>query len=269
MRSILDFFIRKSHAFLFVLLEGLALTLLFCLNDSQKAAYLSSAGIVSGRLLEISSSIVNYFSLKGQNRELAIENAWLKSRLSALESEVGNERLALLTTDKVVAARVIDNSIRRDDNFITINKGTDDGIREGMGVSSPAGAVGVVRVAGRHYSIVLPILNSKSSLSCKVLGSDSFGFLEWHGGNPCKAELLDVPYHAQVSMGDTIVTSGYSAVFPENVMVGTVSSVVERRSEYTLKITLDLAVDFSDLGWVYVYLRNEPAELPELRKELK
>ena len=123
-------------------------------------------------------------------------------------------------------------------------------------------------VAGRHYSIVLPILNSKSSISCKVKGSDSFGFLEWRGGDPCRAELLDVPYHAQISQGDTIVTSGYSAVFPQNVMVGTVSSIEERRSEYTLKVVLDLAVDFSDLGWVYVYVQAESPELKELRKSV-
>lgn len=268
MRSILDFIIRKSHTFLFVLLEGLALTLLFCLNDSQKAAYLSSAGLISGRLLDISASVSGYFSLKGENEKLAVENAWLKSRLNALESEIEEEKLASLSTDKVVAARVIDNSIRRDNNFITINKGTENGVREGMGVSSPSGAVGVVLVAGRHYSIVLPILNSKSSISCKVKGSDSFGFLEWRGGDPCRAELLDVPYHAQISQGDTIVTSGYSAVFPQNVMVGTVSSIEERRSEYTLKVVLDLAVDFSDLGWVYVYVQAESPELKELRKSV-
>jgi len=268
-RSILDFFIRKSFTFLFVLLEGLALTLLFCLNDSQKTAFLSSAGLVSGRLLEISSSVTGYFSLKRQNQELAVENAWMKSRLDALQTQVSEDVLATLSTEKIVAARVIDNSIRRDNNFITINKGLDDGVREGMGVSSPLGAVGVVKVAGHHYSIVLPILNGKSSFSCKVKGSDSFGFLEWKGGDPCKANLVDVPYHAQISQGDTIVTSGFSSVFPENVIVGTVSSVEQRRSEYTLKVLLDLAVDFSDLGWVYVYLQDDPEELKELRNELK
>lgn len=269
MRSILDFFIRKSHTFLFVFLEGLALMLLFCLNDSQRAAYMTSAGLVSGRLLEMSSAVTNYFSLKNQNEKLAAENAWLKSRLSAMESEIAEEKIASLATEKVVAARVVDNSIRHDNNYITINKGTADGIREGMGVSSPDGAVGVVRTAGRHYSIVLPILNTGSSISCKVYGADSFGFLEWRGGDPCKAELLDVPYHAHISEGDTIVTSGFSAVFPENVMVGTVNSIEQRTSEYTLKVILDLAVDFSDLGWVYVYVQNESPELDELRKGLK
>jgi len=128
--------------------------------------------------------------------------------------------------------------------------------------------VGVVMAAGRRYSVIMPILNGNTSISCKVKGSDSFGFLEWNGGDPYCAQIKDMPYHAAVAIGDTIVTTGFSSVFPENVPVGTVAGVEHSRNGYTLKVKVNLAVDMSDLKWVYIHRETADEEIDELYEQI-
>ena len=115
----------------------------------------------------------------------------------------------------------------------------------------------------------MPILNGNTSISSKIKGTDNFGFLEWQGGDPYTAQLKDVPYHSKVEVGDTVVTTGFSSVFPENITVGTVSDVQRSSNGYTLKILVSLAVDFSDLGWVYIHSKTVDPEIIELQKQLK
>ncbi|MGX8689274.1 MAG: rod shape-determining protein MreC [Bacteroidaceae bacterium] len=268
MRSLLDFIVRHSYVFLFILLETLSLVLLFGFNSRQNEWYLTSAGTVSGSLLEWRSGVDQYFGLKKENARLVDENARLRSLLYEFTDSQSVEIGAALSTDGVVAARVIDNSVRKDDNYITINKGSRDGLAQGMGVYSPDGVVGVVMVAGRRYSIVMPVLNGNTSISCKVKGSDSFGFLEWHGGDPYTAQLRDMPYHSAVEVGDTIVTTGFSSVFPQDILVGKVTSVEHAKNGYTLRVGVKLAVDMSDLGWVYVHSQALDAEIDELYKQI-
>ena len=266
MRSLLDFIVKKAHAFLFILLEALSLLLLFGLNDRQKLAFMTSANRLSGTLLEWRSEVEGYIGLKGENRRLLKENAYLRERLlslsDSLELDMVSREEGLFTI-----ARVIDNSVRKDDNFITIDKGRSDGVDQGMGVFDSRGVIGVVGVAGSHYSVVLPVLNSKSSISCKVSGSSSLGFLEWRGGDPYRATVNDMPYNSVVSAGDTIVTSGYSSAFPENIPVGTVEKVEQQRMSYTLTLTVSLFVDMSDLRWVYVNTMRPDPELDELQRQ--
>ena len=152
---------------------------------------------------------------------------------------------------------------------ITLNRGSKDGIAQGMGVYDSNGAVGVIMLTGKHYSIVLPVINGKSSISCKIKGDNSFGFLEWSGGDASKAELRDLPYYATVNVGDTIVTSGYSKIFPEGINVGVVSDVQQITSGYTLKVSVRLAADLSNLGWVYINTTQADDELKQLWKEIE
>ncbi len=264
MRSLLDFLVRHAHVFLFIFLETLSLILLFGLNDNQRIAFLTSANRLSGTFFEWRADAESYLGLKGENERLLKENALLRERLLSLSDSLELERVKMLSDEVFVLARVIDNSVRKDDNYITIDKGRSDGVVQGMGVFDSRGVVGVVNMAGSHYSVVLPVLNSRSSISCKVVGSQSIGFLEWRGGDPYSAILVDVPYHTAVSAGDTIVTSGFSSAFPENIPVGTVRSVEQHRMSYTLKVSVDLFVDMSDLRWVYVNSRKSDPELEEL-----
>ena len=268
MRSLLDFIVKHSYVFLFILLEILSLVLLFGFNDRQKEAFLTSANTMSGTLLEWRSGVDQFFSIRKENARLVQENTRLRDMLYELTDSQYVDQERSLSSSRVVAARVVDNSIRKDDNYLTINKGRRDGISAGMGVYSPDGVVGVVMVTGKRYSIVLPVLNGSSSISCKKKGSDSFGFLEWSGGDPYVAQLKDMPYHSAVEIGDTIVTTGFSSVFPENVPVGTVAGVERSKNGYTLKIKVNLACDLSDLGWVYVHTQTSDEEISELNEQI-
>lgn len=268
MRSLLDFIVRHSHVFLFILLEAVSLVLLFGFNDRQKLAFMTSANSISGTMFDWRAGMESYFSLKKENEMLVAENSRLHGRLLELADSAVAYQAALLGNGTVMAARVIDNSVRKDDNYITINRGSTDGVGKGMGVYGSTGVVGVVMLSGRHNSIVLPVLNGKSSISCKVKGGGSFGFLEWKGGDPYHAVLTDIPYHSDVKAGDTIVTSGYSSVFPEGIPVGYVDAVEPSANGYWLKVSVLLAADMGNLGWVYVYARRPDPELEELKESI-
>jgi rod shape-determining protein MreC len=174
-----------------------------------------------------------------------------------------------MSRDGVIAARVIDNSVRKDDNYMTVNKGSNDGVGKGMGVYNSTGVIGVIMASGKSYSVVMPILNGNTSISSKIKGTDNFGFLEWSGGDPYTAQLKDVPYHSNVEVGDTVVTTGFSSVFPENITIGTVADVQRLSNGYTLKILVSLAVDMSDLGWVYIHSKTVDPEIIDLQQQLK
>lgn len=269
MRSLLDFIVKHSYVFLFILLETLSLVLLFGFNDRQKEAYMTSANIVSGTLFEWRSGVAQYFGLHKENAVLVQENSRLRDLLYELTDSQYVETAKALSDERTIAARVIDNSVRFDDNYITIDKGSRDGVVKGMGVYNPDGVVGVVMAAGRRYSIIMPVLNGNTSISCKIKGTESFGFLEWNGGDPYIAQIVDMPYHSAVEQGDTIVTTGFSSVFPENIPVGTVACVEHSRNGYTLKVQVRLSVDMSDLGWVYVHSLTQDPEIDELYREIK
>jgi rod shape-determining protein MreC len=267
-RSLLDFIVRHSYVFLFILLETLSLVLLFGFNDRQNEAFMTSANVMSGTLLEWRTGVEQYFGLRKENAGLMEENARLRSMLYELTDSQYVETERALSSEGVIVARVIDNSVRKDDNYITIDKGKRDGIAPGMGVYSSDGVVGSVMVAGNRYSIIMPVLNGNTSISCKIKGSESFGFLEWQGGDPYIAQVKDMPYHSAVRKGDTIVTTGFSSVFPEGIPVGAVTNVERSSNGYTLKISTRLAVDMSDLRWVYVHLRTADAEIDGLYNQI-
>ena len=267
MRSLLDFLIRHSYVFLFIVLETLSLLLLFGFNDRQNEAFLTSANSISGTVYKWRSEVGQYFGLRRENERLAQENASLRSMLYEYTDSICLETERAMSSQGVVAARVIENSVRKDDNYMTIDKGRRDGIAQGMGVFNSQGVIGVIMVTGKRYSVVMPVLNSRTSISCKKLGSDSFGFLEWSGGDPYKAHVKDMPYHTAIAVGDTIVTTGFSSVFPENIPIGTVSEVERMKNGYTLRVEVDLAVDMADLGWVYINTVTRDDEIDGLYEQ--
>lgn len=270
MRSLLDFLVRHVSAFLFILLEGLSLFLLFGMDDSRSLSFMTSAGNLSGGILSVRTSIGSYFSLKDENARLVNENAMLHDIVEQMWNDsIASYRSAASAPEFNVLARVIDNSVRKDDNFITIDRGKVDGIEDGMGVYDSKGVVGVVMITGERNSIVLPVLNSRTSISCKVGGTANFGFLEWDGGSPYMAVLKDIPYQSQVNRGDTVITSGFSQAFPENTVAGFVERVEHRQNDHTLDISVRLAADMTDLDWVYVHTRKDDPELEELDGLLK
>ena len=266
MRNLLNFLIKYNYWFLFLLLEVASFILLFRFNHYQQSVYFTSANGVAGKVYEISGGITSYFHLKTANEDLLDRNMWLEQRLFFLENvlkEKGLDSARLYSMERlapteyqIFKANVIKNSLNKADNYITLDRGTTEGIRPEMGVVDANGVVGIVYKTSPHYSLVIPLLNSKSSISCKIVGSDYFGYLKWEGGNSRFAYLKDLPRHAEFNLGDTVVTSGYSTVFPEGVMVGTVDDMSDSHDGLSYLLKIKLATDFGKVSNVRVISRN-------------
>ncbi len=270
MRNLLNFLIKYNYWFLFLLLEVASFILLFRFNHYQQSVYFTSANGVAGKVYELSGGITSYFHLKTVNEDLLDRNMWLEQRLSFLENvlkEKGLDSARLYSMERlapteyqVFKANVIKNSLNKADNYITLDRGTTEGIRPEMGVVDANGVVGIVYKTSPHYSLVIPLLNSKSSISSKIVGSDYFGYLKWEGGDSRFAYLKDLPRHAEFNLGDTVVTSGYSTVFPEGVMVGTVDDMSDSHDGLSYLLKIKLATDFGKLSNVRVISRTGQAE---------
>ena len=218
MQGLLDFLKRYSHLFLFALLEGAGLLLLFRFNFYQGSVWFTSANALSGAIMEWEADILSYASLGERNKALMERNIVLEKRVAALShllEDAGHDSTAteirqaeLLTGFDMIPAEVVDNSITRHDNYLTINKGLADGVRPEMGVVCGTGAVGIVYQASAHYAIVMPLLNSKSNVSCRLRGTGYFGYLHWEGGHPLYATLGDIPRHARIRKGMAVETRG-------------------------------------------------------------
>lgn len=266
MRNLLNFLIKYNYWFLFLLLEVASFILLFRFNHYQQSVYFTSANGVAGKVYEISGGITSYFHLKTANEDLLDRNMWLEQRLSFLENvlkEKGLDSARLYSMERlapmeyqIFKANVIKNSLNKADNYITLDRGATEGIRPEMGVVDANGVVGIVYKTSPHYSLVIPLLNSKSSISCKIVGSDYFGYLKWEEGDSRFAYLKDLPRHAEFNLGDTVVTSGYSTVFPEGVMVGTVDDMSDSHDGLSYLLKIKLATDFGKVSNVRVISRN-------------
>lgn len=170
------------------------------------------------------------------------------------------------TDYEIFKARVINNSLNQVDNYITLDKGSKDGIRPEMGVVDGNGVVGIVYDTSPHYSVVISILNSKSSISCKIVGSEYFGYLKWEHGDSQYAYLKDLPRHAEFNLGDTVVTSGYSTVFPEGIVVGTVDDMSDSNDGLSYLLKVKLATNFGKVSDVRVIAKTGQEEQKEIEQ---
>ena len=277
MRNLLNFLLKYNHWFLFILLEVISFVLLFRFNHYQHSVNFSSANAVAGKVYEVSGGITSYFHFKSVNDDLLERIMDLEQQIHNLEDALGrhlsdstelNRIRNLPNTDyQVFKARVINNSLNLVDNYITLNRGSKDGIRPEMGVVDGNGVVGIVYDTSSHYSRVISVLNSKSSNSCKIVGSEYFGYLKWEYGDSRYAYLKDLPRHAEFNLGDTVVTSGYSTVFPEGIMIGTVDDMADSNDGLSYLLNVKLATDFGKVSEVRVIARTGQHEQKELEQK--
>ncbi|WP_431433504.1 rod shape-determining protein MreC [Bacteroides hominis] len=277
MRNLLNFLLKYNHWFLFILLEVISFVLLFRFNHYQHSVYFSSANVVAGKVYEVSGGITSYFHLKSVNEDLLDRIMELEQQNSNLENalvkhlsdstELNSIRNLSDTDYEIFKARVINNSLNLVDNYITLNRGSKDGIRPEMGVVDGNGVVGIVYETSSHYSRVISVLNSKSSISCKIVGSEYFGYLKWEYGDSRYAYLKDLPRHAEFNLGDTVVTSGYSTVFPEGIMIGTVDDMADSNDGLSYLLKVKLATDFGKVSEVRVIARTGQREQKELEQK--
>ena len=274
MRNLLNFLLKYNYWLLFILLEVICFVLLFRFNNYQQSVFFTSANVVAGKVYEVSGGISSYFHLKSVNEALLDRYMALEQHITNLENRLKDYRIDSITMNsiryleqadyKIFKAHVIRNSLNQADNYITLDKGTSSGIRPEMGVVDGNGVVGIVYKTSPSYSLVISVLNSKSSISCKIIGSEYFGYLKWEYGDSRYAYLKDLPRHAEFNLGDTVVTSGYSTVFPAGVMVGTVDDMSDSNDGLYYLLKIKLATDFGKLGNVRVISRSGQGEQREL-----
>ncbi|WP_277640031.1 rod shape-determining protein MreC [Bacteroides graminisolvens] len=279
MRNLLNFLIKYNYWFVFLLLEIASLVMLFRFNNYQQSVYFTSANAISGKVYEISGGIMSYFYLKSANETLLERNTILERQLTFLRNALKDRnvdsleinRLAELSSNqyKTIPAHVINNSLNLVNNYLTLDKGKSDGILPEMGVIGEEGVVGIVYMASEHYSVVISALNSKSNISCKIKNSDYFGYLKWEHGDSRYAYLKDLPRHAEFNLGDTIITSGYSTVFPEGVMVGTVDDMADSNDGLSYLLKVKLATNFGKISNVRVITDVQRIEQEELELKTK
>lgn len=253
---------------LFLLLMIISISLTIQSHSYHKSKVISSANFLSGGVYEKMNNIEEYFNLKIQNDELAKENARLKSILFNLKdsTKIPYDTISGVKQINLITAKVIKNSYSIHENYLTLNKGAKDGLKQDMGVINSLGIVGVVETTSKNYATVLSILNVKSPINAKVKKSGHFGSLIWNGKNTGFVQLTDVPRLATVKKGDTIVTGGQSTIFPENINIGTIEKTYIDNETNLYVLEVRLFNDMTSLGYVYVIKNKDTEEIKKLEE---
>lgn len=274
MRNLLNFILRHYFFFLFVALQVVAFALIFQNHFYQRSAFVNSSNYLAGNVYGVRNNISQYFNLRNINEQLARENT------SILENSPGS----FLTTDQqiftfndtvykkqfsYINARVINNSVKNRNNYITLNKGRMHGIKPDMGIINSNGVIGIVKVVSDNFSSVISFLHSDIQVSAKIAKNDHLGTVLWEGYDYRKASMLYVPPHVELSVGDSIITSGFSQIFPEGILIGTISDFEIRRGDNFFTIGIDLATDFNNLNYVSVVRNIYSNELQQLEAAAK
>ena len=274
MRNLLEFLSKYYHWLLFAVLEVISFVLLFQFNSYQGSVWFTSANAVVGKLYELESSVESFFSLTKVNKDLTLRNFYLErqvNQLSRLYYDLTKDttiaernELEFLSRYKLIPAKVVSNSVDRNDNLMTIDRGSKDGVEKDMGVACGNGVVGVVYLVSDHYSIVMPVLNYHSRISCAIRRRGYFGYLKWQGGDANIAYVEDVPRHAKFKRGDWVETSGYSSIFPPGVLVGKIIEVYNSRDGLSYRLKVQLTTDFGNVRDVCVISDKGIAERTRL-----
>ena len=271
MRNLLDFLYKFHHWLVFVLLEVVSVVLLFKYNSYQNSVWFTSAKAVAGKVYEMESKLTSYMAMRELNEQLTLRNIYQERQLDQLRrlyaeatkdtTAAEREELAFLSNYQLIPAKVVENSIHKAENLITIDKGRKDGVEPDMGVACGNGVVGVVYLVSDHYSVVISALNAASSrISCSIRNRGYFGYLHWYGGDPSVAYVEDVPRHAKFNLGEWMVTSGFSSIFPSGVQVGKIEQVYNSSDGLSYKLKVRLSTDFGNLRDVVVISDKSIAE---------
>lgn len=273
MQQIFNFIFKNSYRLLFLLLLGISLSLTIQSHSFHKSKVISSANFLTGGVYAQLNSINEYFNLRTHNEDLAKENARLKqllfNRIDSIQPSDFDSIKGVKKTE-VVIAKVIHNSYNSPENYLTLDAGSNQGLKTDMGVVNDLGIVGIIEKTSPKYATVLSVLNVKSKINAKFKKSNHFGSLIWNGKNTGFAQLIDVPrLAASVRKGDTIVTGAQSFIFPENVGIGTVHKIYTDNQTNYYTIDVKLFNDMTNLGHVYIIKNKERKEVIQLETETK
>lgn len=281
-------FLSRNYFFLlFLIIETACFILIFNFNNYQKVRFLNSSNRIFAGIYDTYNSVSSYFQLKQANSELTEQITQLQNQLQKYElntlAEVSdslindssqilsNESQGITLSDTLaflyIPAKVINNSVNKQFNYITLDKGRNDGIEADMGIIGPGGVVGIITNVSNHYSTGPTILNTKWKVSAKIKKNDYFGSLSWEGNNPMIAQLNEIPYHVNLSIGDTIVTSGYSSVFPEGILIGYIEDFNHESGDNFYEIDIRLSTNFQTLSHVEVIKNYNINEITSIQED--
>jgi len=269
----LIYFIRKYKYFLlFILLQILAFNFTIQHHSYHQSKFVNSANFISGGFYNKINSINEYFYLKTENQLLNEENVELKNLLAKI-SLPSNDSLYSKTDTlhkiqkyNYTVAKVINNNYSKRNNVLTINKGSNKGLVSELGVINSKGIIGVVKNVSNNYATILSILNSSSRINVKLKNGNHFGSLIWNGEDYALVQIIDIPRQAKLKKGDTIITGGKSALFPEGINVGTVDDIIIKNHQYQ-KINVRLFNDMSAIGQVQIVKNLHKEELLTLEEK--
>ncbi len=277
MQQIINFLIRNKHFLLFAFLLILSIVFTVQSHSYHRSKVVNSANFFTGGIFKSVSSFQDYFKLKTYNKQLLEENARLRT---FLENYVDDSEVILNLTEttspipvdsllkyKYIPAEVLNNNYAKVDNFITLLGGRKDSIVPDLGVITSKGIVGVVDTSSENYSTVLSILNSNFITNAKLRSSEHFGTVQWDGKDPNVIQIIDMQQQAPVVLGDTIETSGKSAIFPKGIPIGTIETFELDPSKNFYTLSVKLINDMTNLGHVYVIKNSYKKEIKALEKK--
>lgn len=273
MKEIIKLILKYHFTIIFILLEAVSFSLIVQHNNYQRTVFSGHTATFFCYISSTISDIDNYFSLKETNEKLVVENTDLRNRIenikSALDGQenyIWGEDSSFFDTDyRYQSARMVNSSFNKTKNYITLDKGSSDGVAKEMAVCSREGVVGIIQNTSRHYARVLPLVNTNLRVSAKLKKNGYYGSLQWDGNDYRYSYLNDIPFHVDVAQGDTIVTSGFSSIFPEGELIGFVETVNKETANF-LTIKVKLAVDFKKISDVYVVANLNKSEKLELEE---
>jgi len=270
MRNLLNFLSTYNNIIIFLLLEAFSVYLLTSSNDYHTSVFLGGVRSFTATVEKKADGVLDYLNLNEKNRLLAEENLILREELERIKN---NNQAASMSATSFIGdyyfnwevGKVINNSVNKQRNFITLDKGRSDGVVPDMAVIGPYGIVGIVVSASDNISLAMSVLNLDFRMSARIRKNEYFGSLTWDGHNRRTVQFNEIPYHVDVAVGDTIETSGYSAIFPAGLLVGVVSDIDRSGGDF-FRIYVDLLTDFKKLNYVYVVKNNLQKEQTELER---
>ncbi len=255
MQNLLNFLSNQRAIILFVGLQILCFVLISRHNKFHQSVAFNATNNLIGSILSAKSEVTEYFNLLKENRHLVEENANLRAKIIDeifFKKDSLNDSLWAIPNIQYIPAVVVDNSVNLMHNLILINVGENQGVKPDMGIISSNGIVGIVKSVSPRFSLAMSVLNRDTKITAELKSSGHFGTLEWNGKSEKFAQLLHIPNHAELNIGDTVVTSAFSSIFPPNILIGTVTAYKVDPGDGYYNAEIKLSTDFKSLRYVYI-----------------
>ena len=277
MAALIEFIKRYNFWFIFILLEVASFVMLVRFNSYHGSLWFTQTNSAVAKINKVYTDLEAYIHLDEVNRKLTLQNSMLQLQVNQLREQLKdathqpsiNDRhiLDTLSGYRMISARVVSASLLKQTNYIVIDKGAAEGVKEEMGVVGGGGVVGIVQSVNKHHSLVLPIINHNSRISCRIRRTGYYGSLTWEGGSPYYANLVGVPQYAKVKRGDAIETSGYSTMFPPGLFVGKVRDIKDAPDGLSKQLIVNLGTNFGNLRDVTIFENKHKQEIQQLFEE--